>query len=238
MMSTPVHRRILLKLSGEALLGQADYGIHPEVLERMTAEIREAVELGVEVALVVGGGNIYRGAALAAAGMDRVVGDHIGMLATVMNALALGDTLRRVGVPARVLSAVPMGPVCESYSPRAARGHLQAGEVVLLAAGTGNPFFTTDTAASLRAIEIQAEILFKATKVDGVYSADPAKHPDAVHYARLSYDEVLERRLGVMDLTAVVLCRDHGLPLRIFNMNRPGEIRRAVLGEPVGSLVE
>jgi uridylate kinase len=237
-MTPPALRRILLKLSGEALMGTMQSGIDPEVLHRLVAEIGAVTELGVEVALVVGGGNIYRGEALAQAGMDRVVGDHIGMLATVMNALALADALERGGLAARTLSAVPLGPVCEAYSPWRARDYLAAGRVTLLAGGTGNPFFTTDTAASLRAIEIQAEALFKATKVDGVYSADPARDPAAVHFPRLSYDEVLARRLGVMDLAAVVLCRDHGLPLRVFNMNRPGEIRRAVLGEPVGSLVE
>lgn len=236
-MTDLAYPRVLLKLSGEALMGSGDYGIDPTVLDRVAAEVVELVGLGVQVGIVIGGGNIYRGAALAAAGMDRVTGDHMGMLATVMNSLAMADALERNGGEARVLSAVPIGSVTETYGPKAARRHLAAGRVVIMAGGTGNPFFTTDTAAGLRAIEIQADVMFKATKVDGVYTADPVKDPAAVKYDRLSYDEVLEKRLGVMDLTAIVLCRDHHMPLRVVNMNTAGEMRRAVLGETVGTEV-
>ena len=239
-MAEPIYARILLKLSGEALMGDGDgdYGLDPRVLDRVAGEIAELTTLGVQTGIVVGGGNLYRGAALAEAGLDRVTGDHMGMLATVMNALALGDALQRHGVDARVMTAVPMGPIGEYYAPHVARRHLAAGRAVLLAGGTGNPFFTTDTAAGLRAVEIEAQILFKATKVDGVYNADPMKDPGAVKYDRLSYDDVLNRRLGVMDLTAVVLCRDRGMPLRVIPMNVPGAMRRAVLGADVGTVIE
>jgi uridylate kinase len=231
------YRRILLKLSGEALMGSAGFGIDPAVLRRLAAEVRELVDAGVQVGLVIGGGNIFRGAGLSAAGIDRVTGDHMGMLATVMNALAMRDALVGAGVDARVLSALRVDQVCEGYSREAAVRHLEAGRVVLFAAGTGNPFFTTDTAASLRAIEIGADLMVKATKVDGVYSADPKKHPDARFYPSLSYDRALAEQLGVMDLTAVVLCRDHGVPVRVMNIHDAGALLRVVRGESVGTLV-
>ncbi|MEJ2601751.1 MAG: UMP kinase [Gammaproteobacteria bacterium] len=229
--------RILLKLSGEALLGSLDYGIDPEIINRIAAELRDVHELGIEVGVVIGGGNIFRGAGLARAGMDRVTGDHMGMLATVINALALQDALERLGVYARVMSALQIHEVCEDYIRRRAIRHLEKGRVVILAAGTGNPFFTTDTAASLRAIEIGADMLLKATKVDGVYSADPVTVPDARRYSSVSYDQVLTEKLNVMDATAIVMCRDNGLPLRIFDLTRPGALLQAVRGEDVGTLV-
>ncbi len=233
----PACRRILLKLSGEALQGSADAGIDPQVLTRVGAEIGEVRSLGVQVGVVVGGGNLFRGAALAQAGMERTTGDYMGMLATVMNSLAMQDALERQGSPARVMSALRIAAVCEEYSRRRAVAHLENGDVVLFAAGTGNPFFTTDSAASLRAIEIGADLLLKATKVDGVYSADPAVDPEATRYARLGYQEVLDRRLAVMDQTAIVLCREHRMPLRVFNMTRPGGLVRIVRGEDLGTLV-
>jgi len=231
------YRRILVKLSGEALMGEADYGIDPLFIKRLAQEIRAVRELGVEVAIVIGGGNLFRGAGLARAGMDRVTADHMGMLATVMNSLALQDALESVGVFARVMSAIRINEVCEDYIRRRAIRHLEKGRVTIFAAGTGNPFFTTDTAASLRAIEIEADLLLKATKVDGVYDSDPVHNPDAQRFERLSYDEVLERRLNVMDATAIVLCRDHRLPLRVFNLNQPGALVGAARGEEVGTLV-
>ncbi len=231
-------RRVLLKLSGEVLMGSDAYGIQPEVATRIADEIAQVARSGVEVGLVIGGGNIFRGAGLAASGMDRVVGDQMGMLATVMNALAMGRYIANAGVETATLSAFELGGICESYRRDRAVELLASGRVVLFAGGTGNPFFTTDSAASLRAIEIGADLLLKATKVDGVYSADPVKDPAAVHYPRLSYDEVLDRRLMVMDLTAIVLCRDHAMPLRIFNINQPGNLPLAVAGEGPGSLVE
>ena len=237
-MSGAVYRRILLKLSGEGLLGEGEYGIDPAVIRRLAREIREVRSLGVEVALVVGGGNIFRGAGLAAAGMDRVSADHMGMLATVMNALALQDALEREGVFTRVMSAIKINQVCEDYIRRRAMRHLEKGRVVVFAAGTGNPFFTTDTAASLRAVEINADVVIKATKVDGVYSADPVENPDARRYRRLTFDEVLERRLGVMDATAIVMCRDNNLPIRVFDMTRPGALLEVVCGGDLGTLVE
>lgn len=239
-MSTPptaLYRRILLKLSGEALMGDGDYGIDPNVLDRVAAEIVEVTKLGVQVGVVIGGGNIYRGAALANAGMDRVTGDQMGMLATVMNALAMGDALERAGVESRVMSAIPMLPVAEAYGPKQAIRHMQAGRVALFSAGTGNPFFTTDTAASLRAVEIGADVMFKATKVDGVYTADPVKDPSATKYEQLSYTEVLDEALGVMDLTAIVLCQEQALPLRVINMNTDGEMLRAISDSSIGTLV-
>ena len=235
---TTRYRRILLKLSGEALMGSADYGIDPAVIQRIAGEIHEITRMNAQVGLVIGGGNIFRGAGLAAAGMDRVTADQMGMLATVINALAMQDALERIGGSARVMSAVRVNQVCEDYIRRRAIRHLEKGRVVILAAGTGNPFFTTDSAASLRAIELGADLMLKATKVDGVYSADPVKDPNAVRYARLSYDEVLERKLMVMDATAIVLCRDHDVPLRVFNVNRPGDLLRVVRGENVGTIVE
>ncbi|MDH3336395.1 MAG: UMP kinase [Gammaproteobacteria bacterium] len=231
------YRRVLLKLSGEALMGELDYGIEPAVIQRMAAEIATARETGVEIAIVIGGGNIFRGAGLARAGMDRVTGDYMGMLATVMNALAIQDALESQGVFARVMSALQVHEVCEDYIRRRAIRHLEKGRVVILAAGTGNPFFTTDTAASLRAIEIGADVLLKATKVDGVYDADPANHPDAKRYDTVSFDKVLADKLSVMDATAVVMCRDNDLPLRVFDLTRANALVQAIAGDDVGTLV-
>lgn len=233
----PVFSRILLKLSGEALMGQTDYGIDPLVIHRMAGEIQELARLGVQVALVIGGGNIFRGAGLASGGIDRVTADQMGMLATVMNALAMQDALERRGLPVRVMSALKINQICEDYIRRRAVRHLEKGRLVVLAAGTGNPFFTTDSAASLRGIELGAQLVLKATKVDGVYSADPVLYPDACYYPRLSFDEVLARRLMIMDTAAIVLCRDNNMPLRIFNMNKPGALLRIVMGEDEGTLV-
>jgi uridylate kinase len=233
----PVHRRVLVKLSGEALMGDADYGIDPAFIKRLAAEIRVMRESGTEIAIVIGGGNIFRGAGLARAGMDRVTADHMGMLATVMNSLALQDALEAIGVFVRVQSAIRINQVCEDYIRRRAVRHLEKGRVVIFAAGTGNPFFTTDSAASLRAIEVEADLLVKATKVDGVYDSDPMKNPGARRHDRLTYDQVLDGRLGVMDATAIVLCRDHDLPLRVVSLNEPGALLRAARGEDVGTLV-
>jgi uridylate kinase len=235
--NAPAYRRILLKLSGEALLGSQQYGIDPAVIRRVAAEITELVGLGVQVGLVIGGGNIFRGAGLAEAGMDRITADHMGMLATVINALALQDALERQGVVARVLSALQIHEVCEDYIRRRAVRHLEKGRVTIFAAGTGNPFFTTDTAASLRAIEIGADVLIKATKVDGVYSADPFKDPKAVRYRALSFDQVLADNLKVMDATSIVMCRDNNLPLVVFNLNNAGDLMRIVKGESIGTSV-
>ncbi len=232
------YKRILLKLSGEALMGGGDYGIDPDVITRVASEISDVVSLGVEVGVVIGGGNIFRGAGLAEGGMDRVTGDHMGMLATVMNALAMQDALEKLNVPARVMSALSIHQVCEDYIRRKAIRHLEKGRVVMFAAGTGNPFFTTDSAASLRAIEIGADIVIKATKVDGVYSDDPVKNPDAVRYDRLGYDEVLDKKLMVMDATAIVLCRDSNMPLNVFSINNHGDLLRMMQGESVGTVVE
>lgn len=235
----PAFKRVLLKLSGEALLGAQPYGIDPSVLARLAQEVKEVVEIGVQMAIVMGGGNIFRGAGLAGAGMDRVTGDHMGMLATVINSLALQDALERVGLFARVMSAIRINQVCEDYIRRRAIRHLEKGRVVIFASGTGNPFFTTDSAASLRAVEIGAELMLKATKVDGIFSADPVAHVDAQRYVHLTYDEVLDRRLNVMDLTAIVLCRDNKLPLRVYNMNRSGDLMRIIKGsQDVGTLVD
>ncbi|MCA1805629.1 MAG: UMP kinase [Xanthomonadaceae bacterium] len=234
----PVYKRILLKLSGEALMGEGEYGIDPAVIRTMATDIAAVISQGVQVGLVIGGGNIFRGAGLAARGMDRVTGDHMGMLATVINALAMQDVLQGMGVPTRVMSALSMDQVCESYVKRRAVERLSAGEVVIFAAGTGNPFFTTDTAASLRAVEIGADLMLKATKVDGVYNADPMKDPSATRYERLGFDEAIERRLAVMDTTALVLCRDQHMPIRVFNMHQPGNLARIIQGEEVGTLVQ
>ncbi|HLW74064.1 MAG TPA: UMP kinase [Gammaproteobacteria bacterium] len=235
----PAYKRILLKLSGEALMGSADYGIDPTVLSRFAAEIRDVRDAGVQVGLVIGGGNIFRGAGLASAGMDRVTADHMGMLATLMNALALQDALERLGVYARVMSGMRVNQVCEDYIRRRAVRHLEKGRVCIFAAGTGNPFFTTDTAASLRAIETGAELLIKATKVDGVYSADPKKDPKAKRYDHLTYDRIIADKLMVMDATAMVLCRDNGIPLRVFDLSRVGDLMRIVMGDrSVGTLVD
>ena len=233
----PVFKRILLKLSGEALMGDGDYGIDTVVLARIADEIQELRQIGVEVGMVIGGGNLFRGAGLARAGMDRVTADHMGMLATVMNSLAMQDTLERLGVFTRVMSAIRINQVCEDYIRRRAIRHLENGRVVSFAAGTGNPFFTTDSAASLRAIEINAEVMLKATKVDGIYSADPFRDSKAVRYDRLTYDEALARKLQVMDATAIVMCREHDLPLKVFNINRHGDLVRIVCGENVGTTV-
>lgn len=231
------YNRVLIKLSGEALMGGEDYGIDPAVLHRIASEIKDLIEHGVQVGVVIGGGNIFRGAGLAAKGMDRVSADQMGMLATVINAIAIQDALESQGLHARVMSAIKINQVCEDYIRRRAIRHLEKGRVVVLAAGTGNPFFTTDSAASLRAIEIGAELMIKATKVDGVYSADPAKDPNAQRYVRLDYDAVLDQKLAVMDATAVVLCRDNHMPLRVVDMTQPGAFVRAALGEDVGTLV-
>ena len=235
--SSPVYKRVLLKVSGEALLGSQDYGIDPPVIQRLATEIAEVVGLGVQVGLVIGGGNIFRGAGLAEAGMDRVTGDQMGMLGTVINALALQDALERQGVVARVMSALQIHEVCEDYIRRRAIRHLEKGRVAIFAAGTGNPFFSTDTAASLRAIEIGAEVLIKATKVDGIYSADPVKDPAATRFAGLSFDQILTEKLNVMDATAVVMCRDNNLPLVVFNMNNSGDLVRLMHGETLGTSV-
>lgn len=232
------YRRIVVKLSGEALLGEGQHGIDPMAVQRIASEMRDVCNLGVELALVIGGGNIFRGAGLAKVGIDRVTGDHMGMLATVMNALAMQDALEGLGLRARVMSALSVRPLCEDYARRRALHHLQQGRIVLFAAGTGNPLFTTDSAASLRAIEIGADLLVKATKVDGVYSADPMVAPDAVFYPRVSYDDVLARRLGVMDEAAVVLCRAHGLAVRVMNVAQGGALMRLLTGEDVGSLMD
>jgi uridylate kinase len=234
---TPRYKRILVKLSGEALMGESDYGIDPVFLKRLAAEVAAVRSAGIEVALVVGGGNLFRGAGLARAGMDRVTADQMGMLATVMNSLALQDALESIGLYVRVMSAIRINEVCEDYIRRRAVRHLEKGRVTIFAAGTGNPFFTTDTAASLRAIEIDAQLLLKATKVDGVYDADPAANPRARRYERLRYDQVLDDRLNVMDATAIVLCRDHDLPMRVFNLNEADALVRAARGEDVGTLV-
>lgn len=231
------YRRVLLKLSGEALMGNTSYGIDPAVIQRMAEEVVELTHANVQVAMVIGGGNIFRGTGLAAAGMDRVTADHMGMLATIMNSLAMQDALERKGKHARVMSAIKMNQICEDYIRRRAIRHLEKGRVIILAAGTGNPFFTTDSAASLRAIEINADLLIKATKVDGVYSDDPVKNKAAKRYEQLSYDEVLDRKLEVMDATAVVLCRENHMPLRVLDMTRPGALMRAVKGLDEGTLV-
>ena len=231
------YRRVLLKLSGEALLGEEDYGIDPKVIGRIAKEIKETTDAGVEVGVVIGGGNIFRGVGLAASGIDRVTGDHMGMLATVMNALALQDSLEKIGCTARVMSAIKINEICEDYIRRRAIRHLEKGRVVVFAAGTGNPFFTTDSAASLRAVEIGADLVLKATKVDGIYSDDPKTNPQAKRFDRVDYDEVIERKLQVMDTSAIVLCRDQNVPLRIFDMNQPGALMRIVHGEPIGTLV-
>jgi len=238
MSDNPVqYRRVLLKLSGEALMGDLDYGIEPKVIQRIAAEIATARNSGVEIAIVIGGGNIFRGAGLSRAGMDRVTGDYMGMLATVMNALAIQDALESLDVYARVMSALQINEVCEDYIRRRAVRHLEKGRVIILAAGTGNPFFTTDTAASLRAIEIGADVLLKATKVDGVYDADPVSNPDAKRFETVSYDQVLSDKLSVMDATAIVMCRDNNLPLRIFDLTQENALVQAMSGAKIGTVV-
>lgn len=233
----PIYRRILLKMSGEALMGESHFGIAPQVLSRIVNEIAELRTVGVQVALVIGGGNLFRGAALSEAGLGRVTGDYMGMLATVMNALAMRDMLETASIPTRIMSAITMTGVVDPYDRRKALYHLENGRIVIFAAGTGNPFFTTDSAASLRAIEIDADILLKATKVDGIYSADPIKNPSAVRYDQLSYNQVLEQNLNVMDSTAICMCRDHNMPLRVFNLNKPHAVRDIVFGASEGTLV-
>ena len=233
----PAHKRILLKLSGEALMGDDQFGINRDTIVRMVEEVAEVTRLGVEVAVVIGGGNIFRGVAGGSTGIDRATADYMGMLATVMNALAMQDALEKLGARVRVMSAIKINQVCEDFIRRRAIRHLEKGRVVVFAAGTGNPFFTTDSAAALRAIEVGAELLLKATKVDGVYSADPHKDPTAVRYDTLSIDQVLQRDLKVMDTSAFALCRDHNMPLRIYNMTVPGNLMRIVQGESIGTLV-
>ncbi len=238
MTATPLkYRRVLLKLSGEALMGNEDYGIDPIVIRALAAEIIEAQKAGAEIGLVIGGGNIFRGAGLAESGMDRVTGDHMGMLATVINALAMADALEKQGADVRVMSAIKINEVCEDYIRRRAIRHLEKGRIALFAAGTGNPFFTTDSAAALRASEISANLLLKATKVDGIYDSDPKKNPGAVRYEELSYDDVIARNLQVMDTAAFALCRDNKIPLRIYNMMQPGALMRILRGETLGTLV-
>ncbi len=232
-----LYRRVLLKLSGEALMGELEYGIEPEVIQRIAGEIATVQKLGIEVAIVIGGGNIFRGAGLARAGLDRVTGDYMGMLATVMNALAIQDALESIDVHARVMSAIQIHEVCEDYIRRRAVRHLEKGRVVILAAGTGNPFFTTDSAASLRAIEIGADVLLKATKVSGVYDSDPQVNTNASLFDTVSFDKVLVDKLNVMDATAIVMCRDNNLPLRVFNMTDDDTLVRAMTDENVGTLV-
>ncbi|MBL4821467.1 MAG: UMP kinase [Gammaproteobacteria bacterium] len=232
------YKRILLKLSGEALMGAVGFGIDPKVLDRIAVEVGQLVGFGIEVGIVVGGGNLFRGAALQEAGMERVTGDHMGMLATVMNSLAIRDAMERAGIPTRIMSAIQMSGVVEHYDRRTAMRHLRAGDVVIFSAGTGNPFFTTDTAACLRGIEIGAELILKATKVDGVYSADPNQDNKAVKFDRLTYDEVIDKKLGVMDLTAICLSRDHGVPIRVFNMNTAGALLSNVMGGGEGTTID
>jgi len=234
---SPKYKRILLKLSGEALQGEQEFGIDPKVLDAMALEIGQLVGIGVQVGLVIGGGNLFRGAALSEAGLDRVTGDHMGMLATVMNALAMRDALERSNIKSRVMSAIPMSGIVEHYDRRRAIRHLNSGDVVIFSAGTGNPFFTTDSAACLRGIEIEADVVLKATNVDGVYDSDPKKNPDAVKFDVLTYDDVLERQLGVMDLTAICLARDHNMPLRVFNMVSPGIMGKIMVGGEEGTTI-
>lgn len=232
------YKRVLLKLSGEALMGNQEFGIDPAVVEQMACDVSELVKAGVQVAIVIGGGNIFRGLSLSAAGMDRTTADHMGMLATVINSLSLQDAIERKGVPVRVMSALAIHQVCEDFIRRRAIRHMEKGRVVVFAAGTGNPFFTTDTAASLRGTEINADIVIKATKVDGVYDSDPEKNPDAVKYEHLNYDDVINDKLAVMDTTAIVLCRDNNIPIRVFNMSKKGALMNIIKGENEGTLVD
>ena len=232
------YKKILLKLSGEALAGDAGFGIDPKVLDRMSLEIKQIIKLGIQVGMVIGGGNLFRGAHLNAAGLDRVTGDHMGMLATVMNALAMRDSLERNNVPTRVMSAIQMSGVVEQYDRRTAIRHLNSGDVVIFSAGTGNPFFTTDSAACLRGIEINADVVLKATKVDGVYDKDPNKHKDAKFYKELTYNQVLNDELKVMDTTAVVLCKENKIPLRVFNMLKKDSLMSIINGEDTGTIIK
>ncbi len=237
-MSQPIYQRILLKLSGEALQGPEGFGIDPAILDRVALEIKEVLAMGVEVGVVLGGGNLFRGAKLAQAGMHRVVGDHMGMLATVMNGLALRDALYRAGVDATLMSAVPLKGVCETYNWYEAIRQLRKKRAVIFSAGTGNPFFTTDSAACLRGIEIEADVVMKATKVDGVYDSDPAKNPQAKRYEHLPYADVISKELQVMDLAAFTLARDHNMPIRVFNMGKAGALRNVILGENEGTIID
>ena len=232
------YKRILLKLSGEALMGEQNFGIDSAVLNRMALEIGQLVGIGVQVGLVIGGGNLFRGATLSEAGLDRVTGDHMGMLATVMNGLAMRDALERANIRTRVMSAIPMSGVVEHYDRRTAIRYMTSGDVVIFSAGTGNPFFTTDSAACLRGIEVDCDVVIKATKVDGVYDKDPVKYADAVKYDQLSYDSALEQKLEVMDLTAICLVRDHNMPVRVFDMNKPGALLNLVVGGDEGTLID
>jgi uridylate kinase len=236
-MDRPAYRRVLLKLSGESFMGNLSSGIDPEVVEVVAGEIREVAALGVQLGIVIGGGNIFRGMTASAKGMDRTTADYMGMLATVINSLALQSALEHVGVPTRVQTAIEMREIAEPFIQRRAVRHLEKGRVVIFAAGTGNPFFTTDTAATLRAVEIKADIILKATKVDGVYDRDPVKYADAVMYEKISYTDVLTKNLKVMDASAISLCRDNGLPLNVFNLQKVGNIKRVICGEPVGTMV-
>jgi uridylate kinase len=236
-MTKAAYKRVLLKLSGEALMGEDSYGINRATIERMVADVSEVIQMGVEVAIVIGGGNIFRGVAPGAQGMDRATADYMGMLATVMNSLALADAMRQFGMVARVMSAISIEQVVEPYVRPKARQYLEEGKVVIFAAGTGNPFFTTDTAAALRGAEIGAEVVLKATKVDGVYSADPNKDPTATRYASITFDEAISKQLQVMDATAFALCRDQKLPIRVFSIVKPGALTRIVMGEDEGTLV-
>lgn len=231
------YKRILLKYSGEALMGNSQFGIDPLVLDRIANEVAELISMGVEVALVVGGGNLFRGKALSEVGLGRVTGDHMGMLATLMNALAMRDAMERIDLPARIMSAIPMLGVVDPYHRRKAITHLREKNVVIFAAGTGNPFFTTDTAACLRAIEVAADVVLKATKVDGIYSEDPIKNPKAKRYDFLTYKQILSDSLKVMDSTAICLCEEHNMPLQVFDMSAPKALRKIVLGEHVGTIV-
>jgi len=231
------YKRILVKVSGEALMGAQSHGIEPEIIARLAEEIHSVRASGVQIGLVIGGGNIVRGAGMAARGMDRVAGDHMGMLATIINALAMRDAIERAGSDCRVMSALHVNQVCEPFIRGRAIRHLNKDRIVIFAAGTGNPFFTTDSAASLRAIEIEAEIMLKATKVDGIYTADPVTHPDAKRYEKLTFDEALEQKLGVMDATALVLCREHNMPVRVFDLFGEGHLAKIVAGEDIGTLV-
>lgn len=234
---TPTYRRVLLKLSGESLMGKANFGIDPQFLAHFAQQLQAIVKFGVQLAVVIGGGNIFRGVGLTASGIDRISADYMGMLATVINGLAIQDALQKIGVNAQVMSAIQMDTICETYTRQRAMGHLEKGNVVIFVAGTGHPFFTTDSAASLRAIEIGAHLMIKATKVDGLYSADPLRDPSAQRFAHLTYDEVLTRQLGVMDLTAIILCRDNRIPLRVLDMGKSGALIRAIAGQDEGTLI-
>jgi uridylate kinase len=232
------YKRILLKLSGEALMGDKQFGIDPERLNQYASDIREVTDAGVEIAIVIGGGNIFRGIQAAEGGMDRVQGDYMGMLATVINSMALQSALEQMGINTRLMSAIKMEQICEPFIRRRAVRHLEKGRVVIFGAGTGNPYFTTDTAATLRAIEIEAQVILKGTRVDGIYSADPEKHPDATKYSTISFNEVYEKGLNVMDMTAFTLCNENKLPIIVFDMNKKGNLKRLITGEPIGTLVE